>query len=109
MSACFHPEYTNTRVILDCTEFRVESSARVDDRVFTYSRYKKGFTAKLLVRITPSGFISYKSKVAGGRKGDSQITVESGLLDLLEDDDVVLADKGLPHIQTALDEKGSKV
>ena len=36
MPACFHPEYSNTRVILDCIEFRVESPARVDDRVFTY-------------------------------------------------------------------------
>ena len=31
MPACFHPVYSNTRVILDATDFRVESPARVDD------------------------------------------------------------------------------
>lgn len=106
MPECFRTDYNNTRVIIDCTEFRVESPPKVDDRVFTFSHYKKGFTAKLLVGITPGGFISFKSKVAGGRKSDSQITVESGLIDLLEAGDIVLADKGFPHIQSAIDESG---
>ncbi|XP_024890187.1 uncharacterized protein LOC112466354 [Temnothorax curvispinosus] len=109
MPDCFYPEYKDTRVIIDCTEFRIEVPASVDNRVFTYSHYKKGFTAKLLIGITPGGFISFKSKVAGGRKSDSQITIESGLIDLLEDGDTVLADKGFPQITRVLDEKGKKV
>ena len=77
--------------------------------MYTYSNYKKGFTAKLLVGVTPSGFICFKSKVAGGRKSDSHITIESGLLDKLEDGDIVLADKGFPQIQTTIDSTGKKV
>ncbi|XP_046432363.1 uncharacterized protein LOC124185534 [Neodiprion fabricii] len=64
---------------------------------------------RVLIGITPGGFISLKSKVAGGRKSDSQMTIESGLLDLLEDGDVVLADKGFPEIKTFIDASGKKL
>ena len=109
MPDCFRPEYSNTRVIIDCTEFKIEIPTSVDNRVFTYSQYKKNFTAKVLIGITPGGFICLKSDVAGGRESDSQLTIESGLLDLLEDGDVVLADKGFPEIKTVIDASGKKV
>ena len=102
-------DYANTRVIIDCTEFRIEIPANVDDRVFAYSHYKKGVTGILLLGITPGGCICLKSKVAGGRKSDSQMTIESGLIDLLEDEDLVLADKGFPEIRRTINEKGKKV
>ena len=70
-------------MIIYCTEFKIEVARSVDNRVFTYSHYKKGFAGKLLVGMTPGGFISFKSRVAGGRKSDSQTTIESGLIDLL--------------------------
>ena len=68
MPDCFKPEYSNTRVIIDCTEFKIDVPKKVDDRVFCYSHYKRGLTAKVLTGITPSGFICFKSKAAGGRK-----------------------------------------
>ncbi|CAH2101167.1 unnamed protein product [Euphydryas editha] len=102
MPECFNPDHINTRVIIDCTEFRIEIPTAVDDRVVCYSHYKKGFTAKVIIGITLGGFISFKSKVAGGRKTDSQMTVESRLVDLLETGDVVLADKGFPEIKKLL-------
>lgn len=70
---------------------------------------KKTFTAKVLIGCAPSGLISFKSPCAGRKKTDAQITVESGLIDLLESDDLVLADKGFPEIKAKLDEKGKKV
>jgi len=109
MPECFYPDYSDTRVIIDCTELKTEVPSGVDNRVYTYSHYKKSFTAKGLIGITSGGFISFKSKVAGGRKSDSQITLESGLIDLLENTDVVLADKGFPEIKRFLDETGKKV
>lgn len=109
MPACFSSGYSDTRVIIDCTEFRIEVPPAVDDRVACYSHYKKGFTAKVVIGITPGGFICFKSKVAGGRKSDSQMTVESGLLDLLETGDVVLADKGFPEIKKVLHDSGREV
>lgn len=109
MPQCFYPDYKDTRVIIDCTEFGIEVPSSVENRVFTYSHYKKGFTAKALIGITPSGFISFKSKIAGGRKSDSQITIESGLIDLLEDGDTILADKGFPDIRQTMDASGKKM
>lgn len=109
MPQCFHPEFSNTRVIIDCTEFRIDVPAGVDNRVYTFSHYKKGFTAKVLIGITLCGFISFKLRVAGGRKSDSQITIESRLLDLLEKNDAVLADKEFPDIQKKIDQSGNKI
>lgn len=109
MPHCFHPKYSNTRVIIDCTEFKIEIPSTVDNRVYCYSHYKKNFTAKVLIGITPGGFICLKSRVAGGRKSDSQITIESGLIDKLEEGDVVLADKGFPEIKATIDKSGKRV
>ncbi|KAG5876041.1 hypothetical protein JTB14_031568 [Gonioctena quinquepunctata] len=106
MPECFKPNYTNTRVIMDCTEFRIQCPSKVDNRIFCYSNFKKGFTAMLLIGITPSGFISFKSRVAAGRKSDSQLTVDSGLIDLLEKGDIVCSGEGLPKIKQTLDAKG---
>lgn len=108
MPECFKEDFADTRVVIDCTEFRIEIPANVDECVLTYSHYKKGFTAKVLIGIAPCGLITLKSKAAGGRKSDSQITVDSGLLDLLEDGDIVLADKGFPSVKEKIDEKGLK-
>ncbi|XP_066596535.1 uncharacterized protein [Prorops nasuta] len=80
-----------------------------DDRILCFSHYKKGFTFKGLIGITPSGFICFKSNAAGGRKSDSQLTVESGFIDLLEEDDTVLADKGFPEIKKIVDLNGKNV
>ncbi|CAB3252333.1 unnamed protein product [Arctia plantaginis] len=109
MPKCFSPDYINTRVIIDCTEFRIEIPTAVDDHVVCYSHYKKGFTAKVIIGITPGGFISLKSKVAGGRKTDSPMTIESRLVDLLETGDIVLADKGVPALKKVIDESGKEV
>ncbi|KAJ8680000.1 hypothetical protein QAD02_015787 [Eretmocerus hayati] len=109
MPKCFKDKYSNTGVIIDCTEFRMDIPSQIDERVWCYSHYKHGFTIKLLVCITPGGYICFISKGAGGRMSDSQLTIESGLLDLLEEGDVVLADKGLPEIKTVVDASGKKV
>ena len=53
--------------------------------------------------------ISFKSKVTGGRNSDSQITIASHLVDLLENDDVVLVDKGFSEIKSTMDHSGKRV
>lgn len=105
---CFDA-YPNVRAIIDCTEFRTEIPKGIGNRVFMYSHYKKGFTAKVLIAIDPCGFISLVSEASGGRKSDTQISIESKLIDILEDGDVVLADKGFPEFKTKLEEEGKKV
>ncbi|KAH9631962.1 hypothetical protein HF086_000299, partial [Spodoptera exigua] len=45
--------YGDTQAIIDCTEFRIEVPSAVDHCVACYLHYKKGFTAKVVIGITP--------------------------------------------------------
>ena len=60
----------------------------------TWSSYKHWNTAKLLVGITPTGFIFFIPLLWTGSISDKEIVKESGLLNLLEEGDAVMADKG---------------
>ena len=60
----------------------------------TYSSYKNHNTLKALVGITPSGAISFVSDLYGGNISDKKLTQVSGLLDLLQPGDTVMADCG---------------
>jgi len=95
----FHADYPNCRAIIDCFEVRLnETPQTVEQRVLYYSNYKSGYTVKYLIAIAPNGFISFLSKGYGGRSSDGFITVDSKLVDLIEPDDLILADKGFPKI-----------
>lgn len=51
--------------------------------------------------MAPNGCITFLSKPFGGRSSDAFITTQSNFLQLLEDGDKVLADKGFPTIDSA--------
>ncbi|XP_049275828.1 uncharacterized protein LOC119372547 isoform X3 [Rhipicephalus sanguineus] len=95
---CFKLNYPECTVIVDCTEVRTETPSEVRQQHVLFSTYKNGFTLKFLVAIAPSGFIVFKSKSYGGRCSDTQIVLESGFLDIICQNDVILADKGFPGI-----------
>jgi len=58
------------------------------------SKYKHRHTMKFLVGITPSGSISFVSYGYPGSIEDDDIVRESGLIDLIEQGDAVMADRG---------------
>ena len=60
----------------------------------TWSSYKHWNTFKLLVGITPTGVISFIPLLWTGSISDKEIVKQSGLLNLLEEGDAVMADKG---------------
>ncbi|KAH6927623.1 hypothetical protein HPB50_006273 [Hyalomma asiaticum] len=105
MPPSFRLNYPNCRVIVDCSEVRIEKPGKVADRVNCWSNYKSDFTLKFLVGITPSGYITYISDVFGGRSSDTYILANSGLINLLEPGDMVMADKGFPHVKCDLENK----
>lgn len=102
MPECFKLNYPECTLIVDCTELRTETPSEVRQQHVLYSSYKNGFTLKFLVAIAPSGLIVYKSQSFGGRCSDAHIVLDSDFLDIIEEGDVILADKGFPGIRAGV-------
>ena len=63
----------------------------------TWSSYNHWNAAKLLVGITPTGVVSFIPPLWTGSISDKEIVKQSGLQNLLEAGDAVMADKGLSN------------
>ena len=105
MPQLFKEFYPTTRCIIDATELFIQSPSNPQAQQLTFSSYKNHNTLKALVSITPSGAISFVSKLYGGSISDRELFLQSGLLDLLEIGDSVMADRGFT-IADVLDARG---
>ncbi|XP_048738589.2 uncharacterized protein LOC125653256 isoform X2 [Ostrea edulis] len=94
MPKCFQETYPHVRVILDCTEIKVQTPSSKVLNSEMYSNYKSHTTFKSLIGITPCGAVAFISSMYTGNISDKAITALSGILDLLEPNDQVMADKG---------------
>ena len=101
----FKPEYAKTKVILDCTEFKVQRASNCDLQSMNFSSYKNCATVKGLVGITPDGVGCFFSDLMPGSTSDNQITIKSGVLDMTEAGKGVMTDRGFT-IQDICAEKG---
>lgn len=104
MPSSFKFKYPSVRIIIDCTEIFIQRSSSLVNQSLTFSSYKHHTTIKFLVGITPAGLISFISEGWPGKTSDRQLTIESGLIDLLDEHDSVMADKGFT-IRDVLDKK----
>ena len=86
--------YSNCRVILDCAEVFIEWSKSLRNQAYAWSDFKHHNTIKLLVGISPNGFITFLLDGYGGRASDKYLTKDSDFYDLLERDDEVMGDRG---------------
>ena len=90
MPAQFRSAYPNTRVVLDATEVYIEQPHLPELQQMTFSNYKNHNTFKGLVGIV----ITFVSPLFSGSISDKSLTRKSGVLDLLEEGDSVMADRG---------------
>lgn len=79
--------FKRCRCIIDCTEIFIDRPTNLTTRAQTWSNYKHSNTIKYLIGISPAGAITFISSGWGGRVSDKQITRESGILNLLEQND----------------------
>ena len=87
-------QFKNVRIIIDCLELFIQKPKVPSSQKITWSSYKHWNTAKLLVGITPTGVVSFIPPLWTGSISDTEIVKQSGLLNLLEEGDAVMADKG---------------
>ena len=80
------------RVIIDCPEIFIEKPNSFRSQSVTYSTYKSHNISKGLVGISPSGAVTFVSDLYAGRSSDQQITLDCGILSLVESGDSIMAD-----------------
>jgi len=79
---------------VDCTEIFVQKPSSLVANTQFFSSYKSHATFKGLLGIAPHGAVVFVSSLYSGSISDVELTKASGLLDLLEAGDGVMADKG---------------
>ena len=97
--------YGNTRVIVDATELFIEKPSGLSLQSVTWSNYKSHNTLKGLIGICPFGGVTFVSNLWAGSISDVELTMKSGLLELLQVGDNVMADKGF-NIEEVLIQRG---
>ena len=105
MPNSFRKLYPSTRVIIDCTEVHVQTPSSLLLQSQLYSSYRSNTTLKGLIGIAPHGAVIFVSSLYTGSISDKEITRCCGILDLLEEGDAVMADKGF-NIENILHGKG---
>ncbi|GFT59866.1 THAP domain-containing protein 2 [Trichonephila clavipes] len=93
---------------MDCTEIEVQKPSSPMEQQMTFSRYKNANTFKGMIGITPNGAISFISELFTGSISDKEVFIRSKLMDRLEPNDVVMADKGF-LIANELEKIGCKL
>ena len=85
-------QFPRTRVLMDCTEMKIQKPTRPFIQKVTWRNYKRSKTFRLLVGISPTGAFTFVSKLWSGGVSDRNITIKSGLIDTLRPNDDRMAD-----------------
>lgn len=105
MPPVFKCTFPDARIILNCTELKVQSSSISMLNSGTYSSGRSTTTLKALFGVTPSGVVSFISSLYSDCFTDNDIAKMSGILNLLEVGDAIMVDNDF-LIEDLLIEKG---
>ena len=83
-----------TDMIIDCTEFKFQHATNLELNSIMFSNYKNTVTGKALIGITPHGSGLLFSDVYPGSITDSNLTEKAGVIEWVEQDHEIMADKG---------------
>ncbi|KAF4114180.1 hypothetical protein G5714_004403 [Onychostoma macrolepis] len=86
--------FSDTQVILDCTEIfcQTPSSLLLQSEVF--STYKSHTTFKAMIGMAPHGAVTFVSGLYAGSMSDREIFKQSGIVKLLKPGMAIMVDKG---------------
>ncbi|KAF7212838.1 uncharacterized protein [Nothobranchius furzeri] len=85
-------KYSDTQVIVDCTEIRCQTPSSVQSEMFPL--YKSHSTWKGMVGVSPHGAITFVSSLYSGSISDKELFKRSGIIPLPDKDKAVMVDKG---------------
>ncbi|XP_041948199.1 uncharacterized protein LOC121709131 [Alosa sapidissima] len=86
--------YSDTQVILDCTELRCQTPSSLVLQSEVFSHYKSHCTFKAMVGMSPHGALTFISPLFEGSMSDKEIFRQSGIQNLLTPDTAIMVDKG---------------
>lgn len=97
----FDGPYSNTQVILDCTELwcQTPSSLLLQSEVF--STYKSHCTFKVMLGMSPNGALTFVSSLYQGSMSDKELFRQSGITALLTPEMGIMVDKGKNKYKSA--------
>jgi hypothetical protein len=88
------------RMVLDCTEYRIQARASRKSARIVWSDNKEAHTANILAAIAPCGAFVWSSSALPCRISDIQICEHWGFLDLLDIGDCSPVHKGFDGLVT---------
>ena len=97
-----------TRIVLDCTEIKVETSRHYTQQGNLFSTYKSHATTKILIGCAPSGACMFCSEAFEGSISDKAIVEKSKVMDYIEEGDQVVVDRGFT-IEEQVVQKGGQL
>ncbi|PFX17608.1 hypothetical protein AWC38_SpisGene18065 [Stylophora pistillata] len=108
LPTAFQWRFENVHCIIDCTEIKCEKPEDLQKQSEFYSEYKSHNTSKGLIGISPNVWATFVSSLYGGSISDRKIVEKSHFFDLLEQGDLVMADRGF-DIQDLMAAKQAKL
>lgn len=90
----FQGSYSDTQIVLDCTEIRCQTLSSLLLQSEVFSNYKSHCTFKAMVGMSPHGALTFVSALFQGSMSDKEVFRQSGITSLLTSDMSIMVDKG---------------